>query len=73
LREQALFTLLSSEYKLVRGLANDEIGHVIPRSQWDARKPFAYGRSEDQYGEVNSVGQSASARLAEAFARLLGR
>jgi len=72
-RERALFTLLSSEYKLVLGLANDEIGYVIPRSQWDAKEPFAYGRAEDQYGEVNSVGPSASARLAEAFARLLGR
>ena len=72
-RERALHTLLSSEYKLVLGLANDEIGYVIPRSQWDAKKPFAYGRAEDQYGEINSVGPSASARLAEAFARLLGR
>jgi hypothetical protein len=72
-RERALHTLLSSEYKLVLGLANDEIGYVIPRSQWDAKKPFAYGRAEDQYGEINSVGPSAAARLAEAFARLLGR
>ena len=72
-RERALHTLLSSDYKLVLGLANDEIGYVIPRSQWDAKKPFAYGRAEDQYGEINSVGPSAAARLAEAFARLLGR
>jgi hypothetical protein len=72
-RERPLFSLLSSEYKLVLGLANDEIGYVLPRSQWDARKPFAYGRSEDQYGEVNSVGPSAAPLLAEAFARLLGR
>lgn len=72
-RERALFTLLRSEYKLVFGLAGDEIGYVIPRSQWDASKPFAYGRAEEQYGEVNSVGPSAAARLAEAFERLLGR
>ncbi len=72
-RERALFTLLSSEFKLVVGLANDEIGYVIPRSQWDAKAPFAYGRKEDQYGEVNSVGPSAAARLTEAFARLMGR
>jgi hypothetical protein len=71
-REPALFSLLSSEYRLVIGLANDEIGYVIPRSQWDAKKPFAYGRLEDQYGEVNSAGPSAAARLAEAFARLRG-
>ena len=72
-RERPLFTLLRSEYKLVFGLAGDEIGYVIPRSQWDARKPFAYGRAEDQYGEVNSVGPSAAARLVEAFETLLGR
>lgn len=72
-RERALFTLLRSEYKLVFGLAGDEIGYVIPRSQWDARRPFAYGRAEDQYGEVNSVGPSAAARLTEGFERLLGR
>jgi len=72
-RERALFTLLRSEYRLAFGLAGDEIGYVIPRSQWDARKPFAYGRAEDQYGEVNSVGPSAAARLVEAFEQLLGR
>jgi hypothetical protein len=71
-RERALFTLLRSEYKLVFGLANDEIGYVIPRSEWDARKPFAYGRAEAQYGEVNSVGPSAAGRLVEAYERLLG-
>jgi hypothetical protein len=72
-RERALHALLSAEFRLVLGLANDEIGYVIPRSQWDAKAPFAYGRKEDQYGEVNSVGPSAAPRLAEAFARLLGR
>jgi len=72
-RERALFSLLRSEYKLVFGLAGDEIGYVIPRSQWDAKAPFAYGRAEDQYGEINSVGPSAAARLASAFERLLER
>jgi hypothetical protein len=72
-RERALFTLLRSDYRLVVGLANDEIGYVIPRSQWDAKAPFAYGRKEDQYGEINSVGPAVAARLAEAYARLLAR
>jgi len=72
-RERPLQSLLTAPYKMVVGLANDEIGYVIPRSQWDAKAPFAYGRKEDQYGEVNSVGPSAAPRLAEAFARLLGR
>jgi hypothetical protein len=72
-RERALNTLLSSDFRLVVGLANDEIGYVIPRSEWDAKAPFAYGRKEAQYGEQNSVGPEAAATLAEAFARLLGR
>jgi hypothetical protein len=72
-RERPLFSLLSSEYRMVIGLANDAIGYLIPRSEWDAKRPFAYGRSEAQYGEVNSCGPSAAARLDDAFARMLGR
>ena len=72
-RERALDTLLSAPLKLVVGLANDEIGYVIPRSEWDAKAPFAYGRKEAQYGEQNSVGPRTAPTLAGAFARLLGR
>ena len=72
-REPALLALLRAPHRMIVGLANDEIGYVIPRSQWDAKAPFAYGRSEDQYGEVNSAGPHTAARLAAAFERLLGR
>jgi len=72
-RERPLFSLLSSEYRMVVGLANDAIGYVIPRSEWDAKPPFAYGRAEAQYGEINSCGPSVAARLADAFAQMLGR
>jgi hypothetical protein len=70
-REVALIDLLSSEYRLVVGLANDEIGYILPRSQWDAEEPYAYGRDESQYGEINSVGPSAAPLLANAYATLL--
>lgn len=36
------------------GLANDEIGYIIPKTQWDTKEPFVYGK--DQYGEENSGG-----------------
>ncbi len=72
-RERPLYGLLRADYKLVVGLANDEIGYVIPRSQWDERRPFAYGRRQAQYGEVNSIGPSSAQRLEEAFERLIGR
>jgi len=39
----------------VIGLANDEIGYMIPKSQWDAVPPWTYG-DDDQYGEENSGG-----------------
>jgi hypothetical protein len=71
--EPALEEMLTSEYRLVVGLANDEIGYILPRSQWDTEAPFAYGREEAQYGEINSVGPSAAPILAEAFAELLER
>ncbi len=72
-RETPLASLLTSEYRIVIGLANDEIGYIIPRSQWDADPPFAYGREESQYGEINSVGPSVAPLLAEAFAELVER
>ena len=69
--EPPLFELLTSEYRLVIGLANDEIGYIIPRSQWDTDAPFAYGREDPQYGEINSVGPSAAPLLTQAFTTLL--
>jgi hypothetical protein len=72
-RERPLFSLLSSDYRMVIGLANDAIGYIIPRSEWDTKPPFAYGLSEAQYGEVNSCGPSVAARLVDAFAQMLER
>lgn len=39
---------------LVIGLGNDEIGYIIPKSQWDNVEPWVHGKR--QYGEVNSGG-----------------
>jgi hypothetical protein len=41
---------------LVFNLANDEIGYIIPRTQWDTKPPYTYGQSRAPYGEVNSGG-----------------
>jgi hypothetical protein len=70
-REEPLRGLLSAEFKMVFGLANDEIGYIIPRSEWDEVPPFAYGRTEAQYGEINSVGPAAAPTLVDAFKELL--
>jgi hypothetical protein len=53
------------------GLANDELGYIIPRSQWDSEPPYAYGRDEPQYGEMNSPGPQTAPIVMRAFAEIL--
>jgi hypothetical protein len=54
---------------LILGLANDEVGYIIPRRQWDREPPFAYGLDTPQYGEVNSIGPQAAPILLHALQR----
>lgn len=42
--------------KFVFGLANDEVGYIIPKTQFDREPPYLYGAKKAPYGEVNSVG-----------------
>jgi hypothetical protein len=40
---------------IIVGLANGELGYIIPKNQWDKKPPYAYGRTKGpQYGEENS-------------------
>ena len=48
--------MMPGKYKFVLGLANDEIGYIIPKSQWDVDAPYTYGRDKAPYGEDNSLG-----------------
>ena len=72
-QETLLLSHLTSDFRVVIGLANDEIGYILPRSQWDTEPPFAYDREKAQYGEINSVGPGVAPILAEAFEELLSR
>jgi len=68
--------LMPGKYKFILGLANDEIGYIIPKSQWDVKPPFTYGREKAPYGEENSLGPETAGvihqNLKELF-RNLGR
>lgn len=69
-KEPAIAELLPKNAKMmVFGLANDEIGYIIPKRQWDQKPPFAYGRNRSQYGEINSVGADVAPLLMEALQR----
>jgi len=52
----AIRDMMHGKYKFVFGLANDEIGYIIPRSQWDVKAPYTYKKEDSPYGEVNSLG-----------------
>ena len=55
--------LMPGKFKFVIGLANDEIGYIIPKSQWDKKAPFTYGREKSPYGEINSPGPETAPSL----------
>ena len=62
---------MPGKYQLMIGLANDMIGYVIPRSQWDEKAPFTYGNQDAPYGEINSVGSETAPILYEACKALI--
>lgn len=70
-REPALRALMSGRYRFVVGLCNDELGYIIPASQWDEKPPYAYGRDQPQYGEINSAGPRTAPLLLDLFTDLL--
>jgi hypothetical protein len=62
--------LMPGRVKFVFGLANDEIGYIIPKSQWDRKPPYLYGSEKRVYGEINSVGPECGPTLHAAFQAL---
>ncbi|WP_254511575.1 neutral/alkaline non-lysosomal ceramidase N-terminal domain-containing protein [Anatilimnocola floriformis] len=69
--EPHLTSIIAEKRWLLIGLANDEVGYIIPRRQWDSVAPYAYGRATSQYGEINSCGPGVApvimAALKKAF------
>jgi len=71
--ETPLKRMLAAPYRMLFGLANDEIGYILPKCQWDEKPPYTFGAKERWYGEVNSTGPEAAPLLAEAFEALARR
>jgi hypothetical protein len=70
--EPAIYKQMRGPHRMIVGLANDEIGYIIPKRQWDEKPPFCYGRKQAQYGEVNSLGPDTAPLLCRAFKELVG-
>ena len=58
-------------YARVIGLAHDEIGYVLPKSQWDAEPPFTYDYQDASYGEIMSLGPNTAPQLSQAVYKVL--
>jgi hypothetical protein len=63
--------MMNGKYKFVLGLANDEIGYIVPRSQWDENAPFTYDKPNSPYGEENSLGPETAPLLHSHISALL--
>lgn len=59
----AVKDVIKEEYKFYFGLSNDEIGYIIPKSEWDDEKPNLYNSERNTYGEVNSLGPETAPLL----------
>jgi hypothetical protein len=65
--EPGIYAQLKSKHRMIVGLANDEIGYIIPKRQWDEKPPYCYGRKKAQYGEENSLGPETAPILCAMF------
>lgn len=62
--------MMPGKIKFVFGLANDEIGYIIPKSEWDRKKPYLYGATKKPYGEINSCGPEVAPIIHRAMREL---
>jgi hypothetical protein len=65
--EPSIAELMPGPKWLLVGLANDELGYILPRRQWDKEAPHAYGKDGGQYGEINSCGHDVAPIVLQAL------
>jgi hypothetical protein len=68
--ETPIKSMLHAQFKMLIGLAGDEIGYIIPKAEWDEKAPYLQNARKAWYGEENSVGPDAAARIAAAIQEL---
>lgn len=62
--------MMPGKVKFIFGLANDEIGYIIPKSEWDRKPPYLFGSSKPVYGESVSLGPETAPLLHAAYQKL---
>ena len=69
--ETPIKSMLHAPFKMLIGLADDEIGYIIPKAEWDEKAPYLQNAKKAWYGEENSVGPDAATRIAAAMQDLV--
>jgi hypothetical protein len=64
----ALRSVMKGQMNMLLGLTNDQIGYIIPRSQWDEKEPYTY--NDKPYGEENSLGPKTAPLVHQALIQL---
>ena len=67
----SLRSQFSDKLNLMVNLANDSIGYIIPKSEWDEDAPWIYGEKEETYGEVVSLGPNTAPIIHENLVELI--
>ena len=62
---------MKASYRMLFGLANDQVGYIIPKAEWDEKAPYLKGAEKRWYGEVNSVGPETAPVITKAFEELV--
>ena len=62
--------LMPGKVKFLFGLANDEIGYIIPKSEWDQKPPYLFNSEKPVYGEINSLGPNTAPLLHQTIREL---
>jgi hypothetical protein len=66
-----LRSLMPGRYRFLLGQANDALGYIIPKSQWDDEAPWIYGAQEETYGEIVSLGPETGPLLHAELSRVI--
>ena len=65
-----LRSAMRGRVNMMVNLANDSLGYIIPRSEWDEEAPWIYGNTEPSYGEIVSAGPDTARLVHRALMRV---
>ena len=68
--EPAIKNMMRAPFRMLFGLADDEIGYIIPVAEWDNKAPWLQNAPKRWYGEVNSIGPEAAPIIARTLQQL---